>query len=1333
MKTFYNNLIPPTAGRRKGCKSLLRLLTLFVMCLVTGGTMADTFEFDVTQQLKKDLTTLVQNYSANGIGNNDVNIKFSKASTEGSSNYADDIKIASNSTIKITPSSNVTITNIVFTALNVKNTINGFDTDETTKTYTLNTTSGNITTATEYSVGKSSVQITKIEITYTKQSEGPTITISAPTNPVKVNTNFTFTATPSNYTTAPTSYTWYEKTTEKDIPIDGEEDKTYTGNKTVAGKYYYYCTAIIDEKEVTSNTASVDVEFYTLALTATDVSLDMNGTKTATATVTAKDTETNEEITGLTYEYAVENTKVATVDADGTITAVAAGETTVNVIFSGNDKYSNASTTFTVKVADTSAKDYSTYTTMNISPAEKTANPGGAVKFAMDDIGGSSKTFTWFVSTENKYSGERIDGATKREYSFNAPSTPGTYYYYCEGHNNKTPGNYISKIGKLTVTEGGSVKITTAVEPLTKTSIGKIVALTIATDGTKPKYQWYSNTTASNEGGTAITGATKQTYSFTTTEAGTFYYYCVVTCTEGTVTSGVATVNVSSIILPVLDAPRFTVQVGKTHKLNVVASANGTDVASELTFTYTSDNEAIATVDANGVVTGVKAGTTNIRFTSAAVEGKYEEASGEAIVTVMAADAYIPVVKYTATPGTGDNVEAPKTEDEAYKGNSLTITLEPEEELTSGSYEIYYTIDGSNPTSSTTATKYDDTKKIKLTQTTFLKAAIKIISGTNKGKWSEILERTYRFNFTLIKTLSNGQQIEPGVGYDISENGKTYIITTYGSLGDTEGLDSGKSKLWDAGEKDPEMNNSYISGFDYHAIGNKDAGGETITGTKTVSGKEINTYAKYEGGNEDNTTFDIPINGAYMKFEPKMDGQINMIVRQNGIIGGKTPNFNEVRRRYAHVCDETGKAISQEEGFKALISTNSIINSEVFWFGKNNSGKFGVNGDKTYTDAERADFSATFASYQETLFNSIPVDNRPADFTGTTAADFWTYCQTRYRSSQTKEKEKSYVRNVLSYDNNAKGYYLMDKAYVRYSFPVKAGKTYFLMGNWTKLAPCGYSFKRNERDDNKWETFLNGRTVTVDGNSSESVTLPEEITAAVTDESSEDKVTSTACKITLKRNFTPNVWTSLVLPFSVSPTAVIDAFGEGTEIIHFDRVEGVTLHVTKHFHQMIVAGTPVMIKPAKTIDGTTENPYPVLVGTYEPKTVINEMEDAASGWKITGSYTPATVEAGAYMMGNKDGQSAMRHITSDMTVAGTRAWLVNTTDPQARLTSLCMNGVEDSEATFIEGISADTEKTNSRTNGIFNLNGQMVRSNAGSTAGLPAGIYIVNGRKVIVK
>lgn len=1320
MKTFYNNLIPPTAGRRKGCKSLLRLLTLFVMCLVTDIGMAQ----GNSNSLFKTFTFVKDSYSftkgkAFTTTQDPITITFSNPRTSKNDGFEikDNITINSSTTYTLKKIDIVIETNTyTFQQQNDK----GSSLSATTwsnNSAILNTTSN--------------VVIKSITVYY--EQAGPSLSVTADNTPVKVNTNFTFTATPSNYTTAPTSYTWYEKTAEKDIPIDGEKGNTYTGNKTVAGKYYYYCTAIIDEKEVTSNTASVDVEFYTLALTATDVSLDMNGTKTATATVTAKDTETNEEITGLTYEYAVENTKVATVDADGTITAVAAGETTVNVIFSGNDKYSNASTTFTVKVADTSAKDYSTYTTMNISPAEKTANPGGAVKFAMDDIGGSSKTFTWFVSTENKYSGERIDGATKREYSFNAPSTPGTYYYYCEGHNNKTPGNYISKIGKLTVTEGGSIKITTAVEPLTKTSIGKIVALTIATDGSKPKYQWYSNTTASNEGGTAITGATKQTYSFTTTEAGTFYYYCVVTCTEGTVTSGVATVNVSSIILPVLDAPRFTVQVGKTHKLNVVASANGTDVASELTFTYTSDNEAIATVDANGVVTGVKAGTTNIRFTSAAVEGKYEEASGEAIVTVMAADAYIPVVKYTATPGTGDNVEAPKTEDEAYKGNSLTITLEPEEELTSGSYEIYYTIDGSNPTSSTTATKYDDTKKIKLTQTTFLKAAIKIISGTNKGKWSEILERTYRFNFTLIKTLSNGQQIEPGVGYDISENGKTYIITTYGSLGDTEGLDSGKSKLWDAGEKDPEMNNSYISGFDYHAIGNKDAGGETITGTKTVSGKEINTYAKYEGGNEDNTTFDIPINGAYMKFEPKMDGQINMIVRQNGIIGGKTPNFNEVRRRYAHVCDETGKAISQEEGFKALISTNSIINSEVFWFGKNNSGKFGVNGDKTYTDAERADFSATFASYQETLFNSIPVDNRPADFTGTTAADFWKYCQERYRPSQTKEKEKSYVRNVLSYDNDARGYYLMDKAYVRYSFPVKAGKTYFLMGNWTKLAPCGYSFKRNERDDNKWETFLNGRTVTVDGNSSESVTLPEEITAAVTDESSEDKVTSTACKITLKRNFTPNVWTSLVLPFSVSPTAVIDAFGEGTEIIHFDRVEGVTLHVTKHFHQMIVAGTPVMIKPAKTIDGTTENPYPVLVGTYEPKTVINEMEDAASGWKITGSYTPATVEAGAYMMGNKDGQSAMRHITSNMTVAGTRAWLVNTTDPQARLTSLCMNGVEDSEATFIEGISADTEKTNSRTNGIFNLNGQMVRSNAGSTAGLPAGIYIVNGRKVIVK
>ncbi len=61
-------------------------------------------------------------------------------------------------------------------------------------------------------------------------------------------------------------------------------------------------------------------------------------------------------------------------------------------------------------------------------------------------------------------------------------------------------------------------------------------ALTVSAsveDGHTLSYQWYSHTTDSNSGGTVITGATQSTYTFPTgKDAGTYYYYCVVTSTR---------------------------------------------------------------------------------------------------------------------------------------------------------------------------------------------------------------------------------------------------------------------------------------------------------------------------------------------------------------------------------------------------------------------------------------------------------------------------------------------------------------------------------------------------------------------------------------------------------------------------------------------------------------------------------------------------------------------------------------------------------------------------------------------------------------------------------
>jgi hypothetical protein len=72
------------------------------------------------------------------------------------------------------------------------------------------------------------------------------------------------------------------------------------------------------------------------------------------------------------------------------------------------------------------------------------------------------------------------------------------------------------------------------------------VAATVSPGGT-PAYQWYSNATESNIGGTLITDATDATFTIPTDlTAGTYYYYCVVSAADAdSLTSRIAVVTVN--------------------------------------------------------------------------------------------------------------------------------------------------------------------------------------------------------------------------------------------------------------------------------------------------------------------------------------------------------------------------------------------------------------------------------------------------------------------------------------------------------------------------------------------------------------------------------------------------------------------------------------------------------------------------------------------------------------------------------------------------------------------------------------------------------------------
>ena len=175
-------------------------------------------------------------------------------------------------------------------------------------------------------------------------------------------------------------------------------------------------------------------------------------------------------------------------------------------------------------------------------------------------------------------------------------------------------------------------------------------------DGFTYSYQWYSNTSSSNEGGTEISNATSATYSPSITIAGTTYYYCVVT-----VKNGSGTASATTAVIPVTVAS----QAGRVTISNNKTTATYGD--EPFTFTYkaskaatvTSSNPSVATVqDNNGTVTVtiVGAGTTEI---SVGFDGgtDYSAAYDKFSLTVNKAT---PSIKISATPSTltgGGSVE----------------------------------------------------------------------------------------------------------------------------------------------------------------------------------------------------------------------------------------------------------------------------------------------------------------------------------------------------------------------------------------------------------------------------------------------------------------------------------------------------------------------------------------------------------------------------------------------------------------------------------------------------------------------------------------------------
>ena len=290
---------------------------------------------------------------------------------------------------------------------------------------------------------------------------------------------------------------------------------------------------------------------------------------------------------------------------------------------------------------------------------------------------------------------------------------------------------------------------------------------------------------------------------------------------------------------------------------------------------------------------------------------------------------------------------------------------------------------------------------------------------------------------------------------------------------------------------------------------------------------------------------------------------------------------------------------------------------------------------------------------------------------------------------------------------------LISEGYVTYEFPVQAGKTYYLFASRTKLALSGFCFDK--------DASYAATDVTLKGDKDNATTI-------------EGLTVGNQYNVTLNRKFGANKWYSVVLPFSVSQKQMKSVFGDGVKVLHYSDVTGTDLNLFEHFYQMIVGGTPVLVKPSVAV--TVTNPVFNNV-TLTSQTVV-DIEN--SGFKCTGSWDNVDFPEYSYFIDAKTNSFYQYDPTKVETntvkphAGAFRSWIISTsTNPsEAKQLTMHINGIEEQgETTAIWNAISGNDDAEVASKGIYSLSGQ--KMNATDTRSLPKGIYIVNGKKFIVK
>ena len=276
-------------------------------------------------------------------------------------------------------------------------------------------------------------------------------------------------------------------------------------------------------------------------------------------------------------------------------------------------------------------------------------------------------------------------------------------------------------------------------------------------------------------------------------------------------------------------------------------------------------------------------------------------------------------------------------------------------------------------------------------------------------------------------------------------------------------------------------------------------------------------------------------------------------------------------------------------------------------------------------------------------------------------------------------------------------------------------------------------------------------------------------------------------EVYIHRTLKVNKWNSLILPINLSRADLEDKFGKDVKLSKFVGADDpanpncVNFYTTK---DSLKADHLYLIKPSElntytvpeggvtstkgkdnadnliSLDENTSNVFFIdalyygLDSTYQAKVdakgISNYKANVSGGW---GKASVTDKEAGVHFVGTYTSQQGIvkvgdyyisddkwkYHKTLTQNSKGFRAWLTEQSSDgntgNAKALSVAIDGVDaTAETTGIEDVLyKDGESMLNGRNHIYTVGGQLVRMNATSTDGLPAGLYIVGGKKISVK